>query len=463
MTDPKSSVAVAVRDVGKMYRMYAKPQDRLKQMLFWRLGGRYGTDFWALRHVSFEVKRGERFGVVGRNGSGKSTVLQLIAGTLAPTEGAVEIEGRVSALLELGSGFNPEFTGRENVFINAAIHGLSREQISERFDAIAAFADIGEFLDQPVKLYSSGMFVRLAFAVGTSIDADVLLIDEALAVGDVFFRQKCYRRLETLRDRGVSIVLVSHGMGDIEEFCDRALLLDHGRALFVGAPAETVQRYYLVEQATRPSAPVDASTGADLARSTGFGEKSGPPLDPVPDQAQVTDGSARCLGVLLTDEQLRPCHAFEQGARAVFWAEFEVSRETDVLLAGVVIQNDKGTIIHGKSTLEADSVVPVGLPRGARVQVRQDIVLEVAAGEYTFEMGLGMVNREIYARRHQALYQELAGSIVRLCVVPVAGQFVVTFRRPTGRIQLTHHGVANLPGEIRVTAQVEGDVGRGPR
>ena len=205
------------------------------------------SDFWALRHVSFEVAPGERFGVIGRNGSGKSTLLQMIAGTLAPTEGEITVTGRVAALLELGSGFNPDFTGRENVFINGAIHGLSREQVADRFDAIAAFADIGEFIDQPVKLYSSGMFVRLAFAVGTSIDADILLIDEALAVGDVFFRQKCYRRLDELRERGVSIVLVSHGLGDIEQFCDRALLVERGEALFVGPSVEAVKRYYLLE------------------------------------------------------------------------------------------------------------------------------------------------------------------------------------------------------------------------
>ena len=207
------------------------------------------SDFWALRHVSFEVAPGERFGVIGRNGSGKSTLLQMIAGTLAPTEGEITVTGRVAALLELGSGFNPDFTGRENVFINGAIHGLSREQVADRFDAIAAFADIGEFIDQPVKLYSSGMFVRLAFAVGTTIDADILLIDEALAVGDVFFRQKCYRRLDELRERGVSIVLVSHGLGDIEQFCDRALLVERGEALFVGPSVEAVKRYYLLESA----------------------------------------------------------------------------------------------------------------------------------------------------------------------------------------------------------------------
>ena len=291
-------------------------------MVFSRFGRRYGEDFWALRHVDFDVAPGERFGVIGRNGSGKSTLLEMIAGTLAPTEGEVQIWGRVSALLELGSGFNPEFTGRENVFINAAIQGLSREQVEARFDDIAAFADIGEFIDQPVKLYSSGMFVRLAFAVGTSVEADILLIDEALAVGDVFFRQKCYRRLDDLRKRGVSVVLVSHAMGDIEEFCDRALLLDHGEPKFVGPSVEAVKRYYLIESRDRRStiAPAEPSPAGSVPVQAPASTAAEVPLHDVPDSAQVSDGWARCVGVAVCDESGAETRVFEQGQLAVFWS-----------------------------------------------------------------------------------------------------------------------------------------------
>jgi homopolymeric O-antigen transport system ATP-binding protein len=445
-----SAAAIAVRDVGKRYRIYGKPQDRLKQMLFTRFGRQYGEDFWALRHVSFEVAPGERFGVIGRNGSGKSTLLEMIAGTLAPTEGEIQVWGRASALLELGSGFNPEFTGRENVFINAAIQGLSREQVEARFDDIASFADIGEFIDQPVKLYSSGMFVRLAFAVGTSVEADVLLIDEALAVGDVFFRQKCYRRLDGLRERGVSVILVSHGMGDIEEFCDRALLLDHGQALFVGASVEAVKRYYLIESRDRAVtiAPAEvAPSGPDRTDAT----PADVTLKPVAPSGQVSDGWARCLGVAVCDEHGVETHVFEQGQRAVFWYEFEVQRDTEVPIAGLVIQSDKGTLVHGKSTLEHDVVVPIGMRAGERLRVRHDIALEIGVGEYTFEIGLAMIGRTVYARRRQLLHVDIAAAVVRLCAVPIAGQFRVVFRRPAGRVQLLHHGAANLPGGMAVT------------
>lgn len=439
-----------MRDVGKLYHIYSRPQDRLKQMLFGRFGRRYGEDFWALRQVSFEVAPGERFGVIGRNGSGKSTLLQLIAGTLAPSEGEIQVWGRVAALLELGSGFNPEFTGRENVFINGAIQGLTREQVEARFDDIAAFADIGEFIDQPVKLYSSGMFVRLAFAVGTSVEADVLLIDEALAVGDVFFRQKCYRRLDGLRDRGVAVVLVSHAMNEVEEFCDRTLLLEHGRATFLGSSVEAVKRYYLLESRTRlggaaPSPTTDRVGGPRTDASDDL------VLQAVPDAAQVTDGSARCLGVAVCDEHGVPTRAFEQGQRAVFWYEFEALRDTGAPVAGLVIQSDRGTLVHGKSTLEFDAPVPDGLRAGDRFRVRHEIVLELAVGEYTFEVGLASIDPAVYAQRHRLPHHDTAAAVARLCAVPAAGQFVIVFRRVGGHVQLLHHGLANLPGRMDVT------------
>ena len=252
-------VSIAVRDVSKCYQVYEKPGDRLKQAFYPRVqravgadARRYYREFWALRNVSFEVRRGETMGIIGRNGSGKSTLLQLICGTLSPTAGEIETNGRIAALLELGSGFNPEVTGRENVFMNAAGLGLSEKEIAERYDRIVAFSEIDDFIDQPVKTYSSGMFMRLAFAVQAHIDASIVVIDEALTVGDVFFRQKCYARLEQLREAGAAILLVSHSMPDIEQFCERAILLDHGNARFLGASSEAAKHYYLLHQPQRP-------------------------------------------------------------------------------------------------------------------------------------------------------------------------------------------------------------------
>ena len=237
-----SEIAISVADVSKRYQIYDAPSDRLKQMLT-RARKQYFREFNALKNISFEVRKGETVGIIGRNGSGKSTLLQIICGTLNPTDGTLHTRGRIAALLELGAGFNPDFTGRENVYMNAAILGLSQSEIEQRFDDIAAFADIGEFIEQPVKSYSSGMSVRLAFAVAINVDAQILIVDEALSVGDELFQRKCFSRIEAIRAKGATILFVSHSGGTIIELCDRAILLDSGEKLAEGAPKKIVARY----------------------------------------------------------------------------------------------------------------------------------------------------------------------------------------------------------------------------
>ncbi|OCZ65935.1 ABC transporter ATP-binding protein [Achromobacter xylosoxidans] len=244
------NVAIQVDDLSKCYQIYDKPGDRLKQFLFPRLkpsarrnGTTYFREFWALRNVSLTVKQGETIGIVGRNGSGKSTLLQIICGTLTPTQGDVRTNGRIAALLELGSGFNPEFSGRENVYLNAAVLGLTKEETDARFDEIAAFADINDFIDQPIKTYSSGMVVRLAFAVAINADPQILVVDEALSVGDELFQRKCFARIEQIRARGATILFVSHSGATVVELCDRAVLLDSGEQLAIGSPKHIVSCY----------------------------------------------------------------------------------------------------------------------------------------------------------------------------------------------------------------------------
>lgn len=245
-----SDIVIQVKNLGKCYNIYNRPQDRLKQSVVPRLQqlvgkspNRYFHEFWALRDVSFDVRKGETVGIIGRNGSGKSTLLQIICGTLSPTSGTVTTQGRIAALLELGSGFNPEFSGRENVYLNGAILGLSKEEINSLFDDIAGFADIGEFIEQPVKIYSSGMVVRLAFAVQAMINPDILIVDEALAVGDEKFQRKCFARLEELKRKGTSILFVSHSAPQIIELCERALLLEHGARLLYTQPLKAMRAY----------------------------------------------------------------------------------------------------------------------------------------------------------------------------------------------------------------------------
>jgi lipopolysaccharide transport system ATP-binding protein len=238
-----SSPAVMASNLGKMYLLYKRPEDRLKQSILGRLGRNYARSFWALRNITMEVRHGEVLGIVGRNGSGKSTLLQVIAGILQPTEGLLQVNGRLAALLELGAGFNPEFTGRENIFLNGATLGLSEKEMRSKLDAIIDFAQIGQFIDQPVKLYSSGMYVRLAFSIATSVDPEVLIIDEALAVGDAYFQQKCYRRMREFKQSGKAILFVTHDAGAVKSLCDRAVWLEDGELRQMGDPGEVVSEY----------------------------------------------------------------------------------------------------------------------------------------------------------------------------------------------------------------------------
>lgn len=248
-------VVLSVKNVSKCFEMYEKPIHRLFQT-FCAGRRKFYREFWALRGIDFEIHKGECVGIIGRNGAGKSTLLQIVTGTLSPTTGTIVRRGRIAALLELGSGFNPEFSGRENVYLNGAILGLSKKEIDARYEDILAFADIGEFIDQPVKTYSSGMMVRLAFAVQVMVDPDVLIVDEALAVGDVAFQRKCYMRMEALKKRGVTILLVTHGMETVKQFCSRVILLKDHLLDFDGEPEEGVTRYM------RSLFPVEADASA---------------------------------------------------------------------------------------------------------------------------------------------------------------------------------------------------------
>ncbi len=237
-----SEIIISIKNISKNFRRYHHPADRLKELLL--PGKSYAQEFWALKNISLEIPRGHTLGIVGKNGSGKSTLLQIIAGTLRPTTGEVKVQGKVAALLELGSGFNPEFTGRQNVFFNGRLLGLTQTELESKFEAIWDFSEIGDFIDQPVKTYSSGMFVRLAFAVATSINPDILVVDEALSVGDEAFQRKCYARIQDIQAQGGTVLFVSHSASTVTEFCDSAVLLDHGELLLQGSSKLVISQYH---------------------------------------------------------------------------------------------------------------------------------------------------------------------------------------------------------------------------
>lgn len=472
MTD----IAIRVQNLSKCYQIYDTPRDRLKQFVIPKLcraipvlrkfsplptsqsDPTFYKEFWALKGVSFEVKKGETVGIIGRNGSGKSTLLQMICGTLFPTNGCVETHGRIAALLELGSGFNPEFTGRENVYLNGVVLGLSKEEIDTRFDNIVSFADIGDFIEQPVKTYSSGMFVRLAFAIQANVDPEILIIDEALAVGDVFFRQKCYARLEQLRNSGAAILLVSHSMPDIEQYCERAILLDHGVPKFLGPAPEAAKHYYLLHQAetrvvnkpatepTTPQASVHGGASVDRPEPKAFVDLTA--------KSQISNGQARCVGVALCNAAGQPCNSFRQGDLAVFFYEFELSEDIGVPICGIVISNERGVIVHGKNSWQYDEDVPSSKGAGSKVSCRQEVSLDLGPGEYVFEVGLASVAMKMWQNREHISHEEMSSNHIRICHIANVGSFSIRLAEKNGISVLTHHGIANLPGKLKITTFV---------
>jgi lipopolysaccharide transport system ATP-binding protein len=396
-----NEVVVSTANLGKVYRIYDQPQDRLKLMLFARFGRTYGREFWALRNVSFQVRRGESLGIIGRNGSGKSTLLQLIAGTLTPSEGLVEVNGRVAALLELGSGFNPEFTGRENVFLNGMILGLSRAEMEERFDEIAAFADIGTFLDQPVKTYSSGMVVRLAFSVQVAIRPDLLIVDEALAVGDIFFQAKCFKLLRKKLDSGMTLLFVSHALETVKQFCKHSLLLNAGQPAYFGSSAAAVSRFHEIIEGKAPgrdslhltASPllgpentktvVNSALEQDLPRHKWFNWQS----DDV-----TGSGEVEIIHCKIMNELGEVQSSFQCGEAILMTFFIKANCSVTGINAGVTIHTATHVAIYGLTTLHQEAPSQ-SLEAGEIASYRFHIPGRLGPGDYLIDFGLGKGDR----------------------------------------------------------------------
>ena len=343
VTDADVAPIIRARAVSKSFPVYSQPHHRLLQMLVPQSSARWYREFHALKEVSFEIRPGQTVGIVGRNGSGKSTLLQILCGTLTPTVGDVAVQGRVAALLELGAGFSPDFTGRENVYLNATVLGLTRREVDARFDDIAAFADIGEFIEQPVKTYSSGMYVRLAFAVAIHVEPDVLVIDEALAVGDEAFQRKCFARIEAIRKAGATVLFVSHSAGTVIELCDRVLLLDGGELIADGSPKQVIALYQKLLYAPaarvrelREQIRLDPSAAMAVATALPAPDSADP--EPVADVAGEAAAAPDDGPQPWFDESLRPAStlAYDPQGASIEDPHLETTdgRRVNVLVAG---------------------------------------------------------------------------------------------------------------------------------
>ncbi len=399
-----SEIAIQVDDVSKVYKLYDKPMDRLRESLGLTRKKRY-REHRALDHISFDVFKGETVGIIGTNGAGKSTILKIITGVLNSTHGQVKVNGRISALLELGAGFNSEYTGVENVYLNGMMIGFSREEIDAKLQDILDFADIGDFVNQPVKTYSSGMFVRLAFAVAINIEPEILIVDEALSVGDVFFQAKCYRKFEEFKQMGKTILFVSHDLNAISKYCDRVILLNKGKREAQGDPKEMVDLYkqLMVNQ----TATTDASRAAEAGRE-GVPEDWYGIFDMNPNVQEYGDKKAVMTAFQILDERGLHTNTVEKGKEFTMQVRVQYLEDVDDPIYAFSLKNLRGTEITGTNTMyEKITIQP-------RKKGQVDIVsykqrMDMQGGEYLISFGCtGYESGEFVV--HHRLYD--VGSIV---------------------------------------------------
>jgi lipopolysaccharide transport system ATP-binding protein len=440
ISDSDQNYAISIENIGKCYGIYESPSDRLKQFVLPRLQktiGRpqktYFREFWALKDVSFRIEKGETVGIIGRNGSGKSTLLQIICGTLTPTCGTVRTRGRIAALLELGSGFNPEFTGRENVFMNASVLGLSHAEISERFDRIASFADIGSFIDQPVKIYSSGMFVRLAFAVIAHVDADILVIDEALAVGDAIFTQKCMRYIREFQERG-TLLFVSHDIGSVQNLCKTGVWLGQGAVQQIGSSQEVSESYlqYTLQETYGNSAKLNAvsRTLDDAVEQKPAAVNSAPNDTPAIDYKAaliVADnlnrakgwetGSARIVAVNLECIGRKNDGVFLGGEQVKLTIHAKAIEPLDQPILGFTVRDRLGQELFGENTLPYTDSHPISIPKESDFDAEFTFVLPMLPnGQYAVMAsvaGGSLYNHVQHHFLHDALILTVSSSKIR--------------------------------------------------
>ncbi len=382
----KDDIAISVRNLTKTYRLFGHPGDRIKQ--FFSLGlKQYHREFTALKDVSFDIKKGETVGIIGRNGSGKSTLLQLICGILKPTTGTVQVNGRVSALLELGAGFNPEFTGRENVYFQGALMGFSEAQMKDRFDDIAAFADIGEFIDQPVRTYSSGMFVRLAFAAAIHVNPEILLVDEALAVGDRAFQAKCFKKIAAIRERGGAILIVTHSLEQVAHFCDRALLLDEGHLIANGDTSKTLQQYLSRLHEKVDEAPEASKVSTSSTNSAPDLVQGHPAYNP--GETRWGDRAATIFGVRIIQGGRENPKVIVPGIEAEVEYCINFHKDIEHPLCGLAIKSLEGAILFSVNSLQLSGLSGIGRRKtNDMVKVKFTFQPFFDCGEYLLTAGI---------------------------------------------------------------------------
>lgn len=427
-------IAVQIENLTKIYRIYSTPLDRMKEALH-PFHKRYSTDFYALQGVSMTIRKGETLGIIGKNGAGKSTLLKAITGVLTPTEGTIRVHGRIASLLELGAGFNPEMTGFENIYLNGTIMGYTREEMDKRVPNIVEFADIGDFLYQPVKTYSSGMFARLAFAVNSNVSPDILIVDEALAVGDVFFQNKCFRKLETLRSQGTTVLFVSHDIGSIKQLCTHVLWLEKGRVVMDGAPEEVCNRYFNAEIAERNASltgtvPVEREMLREQSAEEGLAVRALPVKE-----GDILSEKAKIISFRILNEAGEETAIMEARCRYEIHILVEASMDVAQCILGITLSNPKGIDIIGTNTFSVSDGKNFSLERGKYLDVTFRFTMPaILPGTYVWETALAegtQAAHVILTWLHGVCRTEVVNEASnRLGLIDVQAQTVLTSYEP---------------------------------
>lgn len=455
------NIVLEVRDLKKRFKVYSNPVNILKEWLF--LGKRsYHHDFWALKGVSFEVKKGEFVGIIGPNGAGKSTLLRVITDVLRPTEGSYESRGRILSILELTGGTDKDLTGRENVIRSGQLMGFPDGYVQERMERIKEFSELGDFFDQPLRTYSTGMKTRLSFSMFAFMDTDVLILDEVLAVGDIFFKVKCFARLAELIEQKTSILLVTHSMAVVQRYCNRVIVLNHGEKLFDGDPMEGIRLYTQV----RGEKKADAIRKMDLddegqtflpsLSASDAPAEDGSVAWPRADAFRFTSfpkatGKARSLltRIAVLNDQGQPESTFKQGDRLHLYCEFKLKVDIGKPVINVEIRDPRNLLVHGKSSVQNQAQTPDLVSRGNVVRYYQMITLDIASGNYVFNLNCVTASNELPSTLEKLEQRSLMNNSASIWRLDGAFAIAVIPRYGENLVPL-HEGLCNLPGESRL-------------
>ncbi|MBL1208607.1 ABC transporter ATP-binding protein [Geminocystis sp. GBBB08] len=446
-------IILRVENLGKCFKIYDNPWHRAREWLSVRQRS-YHQPYWSIKDISFEVHRGDFIGIIGENGAGKSTLLKVITGVLQPTEGKYELNGKVLSLLELGTDFNPELSGRANAIYSSELLGFPEGYVQERLEQIAQFSELGEFFDRPIKLYSSGMKIRLAFSLFAFLESDILILDEVLAVGDIFFKQKCYKLLEELIAKKTTIILVTHELGAVQQYCQEVLLLHQGKKIYQGPPKEGIWQFHQLKHGFIQNKYMDIETDISSQKSSLLSSDTSDdfswPSDEVFIPVDFPDANyAQLTRYAICNSKGEPTLNFLQGEESYIYCEFQIKQNIAVPIVGLIITNKYNVIIHSKISFQHKVNVPSRVNQGDRLRFCRNITLSVEPNDYVFNISFGNMHSDHYASLDLVSKDEFISHLQVCDIYDKLGAFKVLPRYSCD--EYSHFGICNLLGNCQMS------------